>query len=209
MTIFKEGDKVRIRHGAYNVADHRWGREATVDRIDAESIHLPVRIEHDTPHYSHKDFNWTNFESLELIEAAPVQEQHAEIGKDILDRMLALKEAIVIRDNAVKDVVERTEALDALLASVGLKRSEEAVVTAAPTTAPRTAFDDVSDRLIEEGYRYKCESDNFSYFSEGEVYTVTNLDYTDNSQPISFEDDDGDDYYPQRHELKHFIRVTY
>lgn len=201
MSILKAGDKVRIKQAAYNIADHRFGMTATVTRIDADSKLLPVRVEYDS-----FQFNWTNFESLELVEAAP--SQHAAIGADILDKMVELKASIVARDDAVKLVVVQTEALDALLASVGLKRGEE--IPAIPVrvaAGPRTALDDVADKSIREGRKYRCTSDDFDYFTEGEVYTVTELDYTDNNQPVALKDDDGDDYYPERFELASFIRI--
>lgn len=201
MTILKAGDKVLVKAGAYNIADHRFGMTGTVSRIDAESKLLPVRIEYDS-----FSFNWTNYESLELIEAAP--SKHAETGKEILDRMVELKASIVARDNAVKLVVEQTEALDALLASVGLKRGEE--IPPAPVrvqAGPRTALDDVVDKTVEEGKRYRCTSRELDYFTKDSVYTVEALDLRDNNQPISFLDDDRDEMFPDRHELKYFERV--
>jgi hypothetical protein len=201
MSVLKIGDKVRVKRGAYNIADHRFGMYGTVTRIDSESKLLPIRVEYDS-----FCFNWTNYESLELIEAAP--SQHAAIGKDILDKMVELKASIVARDEAVKLVVEQTEALDALLASVGLKRGEEipAVPVRVPA-GPRTALDDVADKTIREGMHYRCTSTDFNYFTEGKVYTVTELDHTDNNQPLAFEDNDDDANYPERHELKYFVRV--
>lgn len=201
MTILKVGDKVRVKQGAYNIADQRWGMEAKVTRIDVESKMLPVRIEYDS-----FAFNWTNHESLELVEAAP--SQHAAIGKDILDRMLALKGAIATRDDAIKTVVEQTEALDALLASVGLKRGEEIPPFPVRVTATtRTALDDVVDGKVEEGNRYTCTSDNVDYYTKGKTYTLVEIDDFDDNQPIAFRDDDRDESYPDRHELAHFIRV--
>lgn len=200
MSILKVGDKVRIKPRAYNVADHRVGMIGKVTRLDHESKLLPVRVEYDAI-----SFNWTNYESLELVEAAP--SQHAAIGADILDRMQELKASIVVRDNAVKLVVEQTEALDALLASVGLKRGEEVPPIPIRVTGPRTALDDVADKSIREGWKYRCTSDDFTYFTEGEVYAVADLVYTGNNQPIALKDNDGDDYYAERHELAYFIRV--
>lgn len=203
MTILKANDKVKVKAGAYNVADHRYGREAVVTRIDSDSKLLPVRIE-----YPDTTFNWTNYESLELVEVAPINHPHAEIGKDILDKMVILKESIITRDNAVKLVVEQTEALDALLASVGLKRGEE--IPAIPVrvaAGPRTVLDDLVDKTVKEGMRYRCTSDDFDYFTNGKIYQVVDLDLRDSNQPVSFEDDDDDDYFPERHELKYFERV--
>jgi hypothetical protein len=201
MITFKAGDKVRVNHNAYNIADHRFGMTATVTRIDAESKLLPIRIEYDS-----FQFNWTNSESLTLLEAAP--SQHAAIGADILDKMVTLKESIIARDNAVKLVVEQTEALDALLASVGLKRGEQVPpIPVRVTATSRTALDDVSDKSIKEGMRYRCTTDDMSYFSKDEVYKVVELDSSDNNQPVAFKDDDDDEYYPERYELASFVRV--
>lgn len=201
MTILKAGDKVKVKQGAYNIADHRVARLATVTRIDADSKLLPVRIE-----YYDTQFNWTNYESLELIEAAP--SQHAELGKEILDKMVELKASIAARDDAVKLVVVQTEALDALLASVGLKRGEETpAIPAGVAAGPRTALDDVVDKRIEEGLRYRCTSTDLGYFTIGNIYKVDELDSSDNNQPVAFLDDDGDTYYPERYELKYFERV--
>lgn len=201
MTIFKAGDKVRVKQGAYNISDHRWERSATVSRIDLESKLLPVRIEYDA-----FSFNWTNHESLELIETAP--DQNTQIGKEILDRMRDLKTAVLIRDEAVKNVVEQTETLDALLASVGLKRGEEVSPIPIRVTGPRTALDDVADKTVEEGQRYRCTANDVDWYTKDKVYTVEALDLRDNEQPISFIDDDGDETFPQRYELKYFIRVN-
>lgn len=200
MTIFKAGDQVRIKKHAYNVADHRWGKTAKVTRIDEASRLLPVRVEYDA-----FSFNWTNYESLELVEAAP--SQHAAIGKDILDKMVELKESIVKRDNAVKLVVEQTEALDVLLASVGLKRGEEISPIPVRVTGPRTMLDDLADGTVRVGVRYKCNSGDINYFTKGDTYRVADTDLRDNHQPVSFNDDADDENFPERHELAHFIRV--
>jgi hypothetical protein len=201
VSILKAGDEVRVRVGAYNIADHRYGKVAKVARIDAESKLLPVRIEYDA-----FSFNWTNSESLELLNAAP--SENAVVGAEILDRMLALKAAIVVRDDAVKLVIEQTEELDALLASVGLKRGEEvSPIPVRVQAGPRTALDDVVDKRIEEGLRYRYTSDDLAYFTEGKIYVVDELDSSDNSQPVAFLDDAEDTYFPERYELKYFIRV--
>jgi hypothetical protein len=201
MTIFKAGDKVRIKRGAYNVSDHRFGMTAKVTRIDTESILLPVRVEYDS-----FQFNWTNHESLELVEAAP--SEHAAIGKDILDKMVTLKESIVARDNAVKLVVEQTEALDALLTSVGLKRGEEIPAVPVRVTAKtRTVLDDVTDGSITLEGLYKCTSSAVDFFTKDKTYRVEDLDLGDRNQPVSFIDDDGDEMFPDRPELAFFVRV--
>jgi hypothetical protein len=201
MSILKAGDKVRINHNAYNIADHRFGRTATVSRIDAASQLLPVRIEYDS-----FQFNWTNYESLTLVEAAP--SENATIGAEILERMQTLKASIVTRDNAVKLVVEQTEALDALLASVGLKRGEQVPpIPVRVTATSRTALDDVADKTIREGMKYRCTTEDMSYFSKDEIYKVVELDSGDNNQPVAFKDNDDDEYYPERYELAYFIRV--
>lgn len=198
---FKVNDKVRILPFAYNITDTRVGMSATVTRIDDQSRLLPVRVE-----YADGNYNWTNFESLFLLTPAPSQNE--VVGKDILDKMVELKASIVVRDNAVKLVVEQTEALDALLASVGLKRGEEiSPIPVRVTATTRTALDDVADKSAREGRKYRCTSDTFEFFTKGEIYKVTNVDYTDNEQPVSFEDDEGDDYYPYRRDLTSFIRI--
>lgn len=197
MTILKAGDQVRIKPSAYNITDRRVGYIATVTRVDSASINLPVRVE-----YVDGNYNWTDHDSLELIQAAP--SQHAVIGADILDKMVELKASIVARDDAVKLVVEQTEALDALLASVGLKRGEEVPAIPVKVAAGPRALDDVVDKLIRVGMRYRCTSTEMSYFTEGRVYDVSELDRADNNQPVAFKDNDGDDYYPERYELKYF-----
>lgn len=201
MTILKVGDIVRVKTGAYNIADHRIGMKAKVTCIDTQSTLLPVRIEYDSG-----NFNWTNHESLMLVEAAP--SEHAVIGKEILDKMVELKASIVARDNAVKLVVEQTEALDALLAQYGLKRGEEIPAVPVRVVGPRTALDDVADKTIKEGMKYRMTQRDVDYFSLDEVYTVTALDLRDNNQPVAFLDDERDEYYPERYELKHFVRVV-
>ncbi len=75
MSILNDGDQVRIKPFAYNIADHRVGRLAVVTRIDSLSRLLPVRIE-----YQDGNFNWTNYESLELVKDVPVVEAPV-IGK--------------------------------------------------------------------------------------------------------------------------------
>lgn len=200
MSILKVGDKVRINKGAYNITDRRAGYEGVVTRIDTDSTNMPVRVE-----YMDGNYNWTNYASVELIQAAP--SQHAAIGAEILDKMVELKDSIVARDEAVKLVVEQTEALDALLASVGLKRGEQVTPIPVKVTGPRTALDDVADKTIRERMKYRCTSNDFDYFTEGKVYVVSDVDYTDNNQPIAFTDDDDDGYYPERHELASFVRV--
>lgn len=203
MTIFKEGDSVRVLPNPYNITDRRVGYIGTVTRVDIASLILPVRIEYQTG-----DYNWTNFESLELVKAAPAPSQHSIIGAEILDKMVELKASIVTRDEAVKLVVDQTEALDALLAQYGLKRGEPVPAIPVKVAAgPRTALDDVADKIIREGMKYRCTSTDSSYFTEGEVYKVSELDESDNYQPVAFTDDDGDDYYPDRFELASFIRT--
>jgi hypothetical protein len=202
MTVFQVGDKVRIAHGAYNIADHRWGRVATVTRIDANSTHLPVRVEHGTSEFSQNDFNWTNHESLVLVEAANTPEK---TGAEILNRMVALKAAIVVRDEAIKDVVEQTEALDKLLVSVGLKRGEEIPAEPVAPTG-KSAYDAWKDGTIDIGDTYQCTSDNIDFYTKGKVYTVTEVDEHDDDMPIAFEDNDGDDMYPEVEHLKLFLK---
>ena len=201
MTVFQVGDLVRIAHGAYNIADHRWSKTAKVTRIDAGSKLLPVRVEYDS-----FSFNWTNHESLVLVEAANTPEK---TGAEILNRMVELKASIATRDAAVETVVEQTEALDALLASVGLKRGEEIPpIPVRVPAGPLTALDAVVAKTVEEGQRYRCTSDDVPYFSEGKVYTVESLDLRDNNQPIAVLDDDSDECYPDRSDLKHFARIV-
>lgn len=201
MTL-KIGDVVRVKPDAYNIADHRVGMTGKITRIDTESKLLPLRIEYDS-----LSFNWTNYESLEFVQAAPTN--HDVIGKEILDRMVILRESIIARDNAVKLVVEQTEALDALLASVGLKRGEDIPpIPVRVPAGPRTALDDVSDKTIKEGMKYRMTQRDVDYFELYEVYTVTALDLRDNNQPIAFLDEDCDETYPERHELKYFVRVA-
>jgi hypothetical protein len=198
---FKVGDKVRINHNAYNVADHRYGMVATVSRIDEQSKLLPVRVEYDS-----FQFNWTNYESLTLVEAAP--SQHAAIGKDILDKMVTLKESIIARDNAVKLVIEQTETLDALLAQYGLKRGEEiSPIPVRVTATTRTVLDFITEGNIREGQKFKCISEAVDFFTKDEVYTVVELDLRDREQPVAFKDDDGDVMFPDRPELAYFVRV--
>lgn len=202
MSILKAGDKVRIKQNAYNIADHRFGMVAKVTRIDLESKLLPVRVEYDS-----FQFNWTNYESLELVEAAP--SEHAAIGKNILDKMVELKASIVTRDNAVKLVVEQTEALDALLASVGLKRGEEIFpIPVRVTATTRTVLDFIAEGDIREGQKFKCISEDLDFFTKDEVYTVVELDLRDRGQPVAFKDDDGDVMFPDRPELASFIRFN-
>ena len=201
MTIFKEGDSVRVLPNPYNITDRRVGYIGTVTRVDIASLILPVRIEYQTG-----DYNWTNFESLELVKAAP--SQHSIIGAEILDKMVELKASIVTRDEAVKLVVDQTEALDALLAQYGLKRGEPVPAIPVKVAAgPRTALDDVADKIIREGMKYRCTSTDSSYFTKGEVYKVSEFDESDNYQPVAFTDDDGDDYHPDRSSLASFIRT--
>lgn len=198
MTVFQVGDLVRVAHGAYNIADHRWSKTAKVTRIDAGSKLLPVRIEYDS-----FSFNWTNHESLVLVEAANTLEK---TGAEILNRMVALKAAIVVRDDAIKQVVDQTEALDKLLASVGLKRGDE--VASTPVVAgKRTALQDVEDDLIDEGMRYTCTKAGIAYFTKGCTYIVRELDEFDEDQPVAFFDDDRDESYPDREDLAFFERV--
>lgn len=197
MTVFQVGDLVRIAHGAYNIAEHRWSKTAKVTRIDAGSKLLPVRVEYDS-----FSFNWTNHESLVLVEAANTPEK---TGAEILNRMVALKAAIVVRDEAIKDVVEQTEALDKLLASVGLKRGEE--IPAAPVAPTgKSAYDAWKDGTIDIGDTYQCTGDNIDFYTKGKVYTVTEVDEHDDDMPIAFEDNDGDDMYPEVEHLKLFLK---
>jgi hypothetical protein len=198
---FKVNDQVRILPFAYNITDTRVGMKAIVTRVDDRSTLLPVRVE-----YPDGNYNWTNYESLFLIEAAP--NQNEAVGKDILDRMQELKASIVARDNAVKLVVEQTEALDALLAQYGLKRGEEiSPIPVRVTATTRTVLDDIADRSIKIGNRYKCTSNAVDFFTSGETYCVGDLDLRDLDNPVAFKDDDDDEVYPDRPELAFFIRV--
>lgn len=202
MSILNDGDQVRIKPFAYNIADHRVGRLAVVTRIDSLSRLLPVRIE-----YQDGNFNWTNYESLELVKAASAPSQHAELGAEILNKMVELKASIVHRDNAVKLVVEQTEALDLLLASVGLKRVEAVIgfeAVAKPTFT--TAYVDWSEETITVGAQYKCTSKSLEFYTKDKVYTVVDIDYDDDA-PVAFRDDDDDQQYPKVDELLYFIRV--
>lgn len=203
MSFLKVNDTVRVKQGAYNIADQRVGMTAKVMKIDSTSAKLPVRIE-----YPSGCFNWTDYESLELVETAPIVNQHAEVGKEILDRVVELKGLIAARDNAIKVVVEQTEALDALLASYGLKRGEEIPPMPIRVTGPRTALDDVADKTAKAGMKYRMTERDVDYFSLDEVYSIVDTDFRDNDQPLSFRDDDGDEFYPERHELKYFERVV-
>ena len=198
--IFKEGDVVRVKRGAYNITDKRVGMTAKVTRIDYQSKQLPVRIQYDSDM-----FNWTNHESLEMVQ--PAASQNAAVGKEILDRMVALREAIATRDDAIKTVVEQTEALDALLASVGLKRGEEVPPAPVRVKGPLTALDAVVDGSVKEGQTYRMTQRDVDFFSLDEEYIVEALDLRDKNQPISFLDDDGDEVFPDRAELKYFERV--
>jgi hypothetical protein len=201
MTIFKANDGVRVKPLAYNISDRRVGMLAIVTRIDPDCTYLPVRIE-----YQDGQFNWTNHESLEMVKEAP--SQHEAIGKEILDRMVALKESIKARDAAVKLVVDQTETLDALLAQYGLKRGEAVPAVIVPTEKSVTAYEDFLSGVIEEGFQYRLTKDRLSaYLTNGRVYTVTELDIDDENAPVAFDDNDGDDYWAATSQLKHFTRV--
>ena len=197
---FKVNDQVRILPFAYNITDTRVGMKAIVTRVDDRSTLLPVRVE-----YPDGNYNWTNYESLFLIEAAPNQNEAA--GKDILDRMQELKASIVARDAAVLLVEQQTEALDALLASFGLKRSEE--VSVEVPAATRTAYQDYQAGEVQVGTVYKLIGERVSaYLTVGQTYTICDLDLRDTSFPIAFSDDDDDSYYPSTENLKQFIRTV-
>ena len=198
---FKVNDQVRILPFAYNITDTRVGMKATVSRIDEQSVLLPVRVE-----YADGNYDWTNYESLFLLTPAPPQ--NAVVGAEILDKMQELKASVATRDAAVKLVVEQTEALDALLASVGLKRGEE--IPAIPAPVARTALDDYKDGTVEEGFKYVLETPTriSAYLTSGRVYVVSSLDLDDSAAPIAFADDDGDDYYPSASKLNLFTRIA-
>jgi hypothetical protein len=194
---FKVNDQVIILPFAYNITDTRVGMKAVVTRIDDRSTLLPVRVE-----YPDGNYNWTNYESLFLIKAAPNQNEAA--GKDILDRMQELKASIIARDAAVLLVEQQTEALDALLASYGLKRSDAIVEPLVPTTLK----DDFESKAVQLGFKYTLTKTGVSsYLTVGEVYTVEELDLLDAGSPIKIGDDDGDGMWLSRFNLVNFTRV--
>jgi hypothetical protein len=195
---FKVNDQVRILPFAYNITDTRVGMKAIVTRVDDRSTLLPVRVE-----YPDGNYNWTNYESLFLIEAAPNQNEAA--GKDILDRMQELKASIIARDAAVLLVEQQTEALDALLASFGLKRSEEVEGVLAE---PLNALQSFKAGTIKIGDRFRCTSSGIDFYTEGKEYIVVNVDSRDKGNPVAFLDDDRDEMYPDDDELEHFIKVV-
>lgn len=195
---FKVNDQVRILPFAYNITDTRVGMVATVTRIDEQSVLLPVRVE-----YPDGNYNWTNYESLFLLTPAPPR--HAAIGADILDRMVELKASIIARDDAIKLVVEQTEALDALLAQYGLKRADGVVEPTEPTTLQQ----DVESGIVKEGFLYRLDKEGVSsYLTKGLVYKVTEVDLVDKGSPIKIADDDDDSMWLSRFDLKNFVRVA-
>lgn len=195
---FKVNDQVRILPFAYNITDTRVGMVATVTRIDEQSVLLPVRVE-----YPDGNYNWTNYESLFLLTPAPPR--HAAIGADILDRMVELKASIIARDDAIKLVVEQTEALDALLAQYGLKRADGVVEPTEPTTLQQN----VESGIVKEGFLYRLDKEGVSsYLTKGLVYKVTEVDLVDKGSPIKIADDDDDSMWLSRFDLKNFVRVA-